>query len=82
MLSLQEHRTELCNLRTTIEALEELERLKRLINLYATDMPGPVYVAFEKNAGRENINVQFNRKILSVQHKTLVDYLAKLGIQA
>lgn len=86
MIKLNEHRTELSNLRTTIEALEELEML---IDLYAEDKPGPAYAAFDitgRIAGRSKINVQFDRKImvtaLSAQRQTLVNYLAKLGIQA
>lgn len=82
MVSLNEHRSELCNLRTTIEALEELERL---IDFYAEDKPGPAYVAFEITE-RTKVTVQFDRKImvtaLSAQRQTLVGYLAKLGIQA
>lgn len=82
MIRLEEHRTELSNLRTTIDALEELERL---IDFYTEDKPGPACIAFEY-ASQVKSYVQFDRKImvaaLSAQRQTLVDYLAKLGIQA
>lgn len=82
MISLKDHRTQLSNLGVTISALE---RLEKLIDVYAADKPGPAYVSFE-NTGSGKVEVQFDRKImvtaLSAQRQGLVDYLATLGITA
>lgn len=82
MISLKLNKTALYNLSGTIE---ELERLDNLIEVYGEDKVGPAYVTFKYVNGGD-CHAQFDRKIivdaLKAQRKTLVDYLANLGIDA
>lgn len=82
MISLKDNRTALYNLSGTIEAIGKLDYL---IEFYGEDKPGPAYATFSYVKHVEN-TVQFDRKIivdaLKAQRKTLVDYMATLGIDA
>lgn len=81
MISLNEHRTALINLRTTIEAIDDLDTL---IEFYSKPSPGPAYVEFYHVDGPGEIKVQLDRafaiQALQSQRQKLVDYMAKLGI--
>ena len=81
MIKLDEHRTALINLGTTIEALETIDQL---IAFYSQDSKGPAYVLFQ--APRGDGNVQFSRDVavqaLKAQREIKVQYLATLGIEA
>ena len=83
MISLEEHRTALINLRGTIEAIEDIDKL---IAFYSVDKPGPAYCEFHYVEGISKPEVQFDRSLmvmaLKSQRQKLVDYLATLGIEA
>lgn len=83
MISLEEHRTALINLRGTIEALENLDTL---IKFYSVDKPGPAYCEFHYVDELNKPEVQIERSImvtaLKAQRQRLVDYLSRLGIRA
>lgn len=84
MLSLSENRTALINLKTTLTALEQL---RKLIEYYSEEKPGPAYVKFNLPSGRtDDDDVQIDRSImviaLKAQEQKLVDYLETLGIDA
>lgn len=81
MISLNEHRTALINLRTTIEAIDDLDTL---IEFYSTPSPGPAYVEFYHVDGPGELKVQLNRafaiQALQAQRQKLVEYMSTLGI--
>lgn len=82
MIKLSEKRTELVNLKTTIGALESIDKL---IKVYSTERPAPAYCQFDYIDGPGKVDVQFDRKIivdaLSKQREKLVKYFADLGVE-
>lgn len=87
MIKLDEKRTELVNLKTTINALDDIDDL---IDHYSADAsgvfkPGPAYCMFKYIDGPGEIDVQFNRAViltaLQAQRAILVEYLGSLGIE-
>ena len=83
MVKLSENRVALINLGTTIEAMENLDKL---IKYYSEDKTGPAYVTCGSVNGPGEIKTQIDRKIMVVclqaQKQKLVDYLSTLGIEA
>jgi hypothetical protein len=83
MIKLSENRTQLMNMKTTIDALDEFDTL---IKYYSVDKPGPAYCKFSYVDGIGECSVQIDRSIvvptLQAQRQKLVDYLATLGIEA
>ena len=80
MISLEENRTSLINLPSTIKALEDLDKL---IVEYSKDLPGPAYTVFDVDRTKP-IKVQFQRSIVLTalwkRREVLVEYLSTLGI--
>lgn len=83
MIKLSGNRTQLINLKVTIDALDEFDTL---IKYYSVDKPGPAYCKFSYVDGIGECSVQIDRSIivptLQAQRQKLVDYLATLGIEA
>lgn len=83
MIKLEDHRTSLVNLKGTIEALEDIDKL---IEFYSVDKPGPAYTEFHYVDNLIKPQVQFERSIMVTalrhQRQRLADYLATLGIEA
>lgn len=84
MIKLSENKVALVNLKTTIEALEQINSL---IEFYSEEgKVGPAYCSFEYVYRTPEPKVQFTRSImvkaLQEQKQHLVDYLATLGIDA
>ena len=82
MIKLSDKRIELVNLKSTIQAIDDLDSL---IKQYSENKPGPAYVTFTMVEGYGSINVQFDRAIILVALKAhrakLVEYMADLGIE-
>lgn len=84
-LKLSEHRTALTNLGVTFNALD---KINELIKFYSVDKPGPTYVMFDhvNHIISPTDYVQIHRDImvdaLNKQRDILIEYLAKLGIEA
>ena len=82
MIKLSENRTALVNISITIKAIDDFDDL---INYYSIDKPGPAYCTFKYVDGPDQVDTQFDRKIivtaLEAQRQKLVDYLATLGIE-
>jgi hypothetical protein len=81
MIKLSENMTALVNLKTTIEAMQNL---KELISYYSVDKPGPAYMTADYNG--HIIDLQFDRYIavnaMKEQYQILYDYLSELEIEA
>ena len=81
MIKLSENMTALVNLKTTIEAMQNLQVL---ISYYSENKPGPAYMTADYNGSI--IDLQIDRQIivitLKAQYAILYDYLAELGIEA
>lgn len=83
MISLNDNRGALCNLKLTIDALDQLDLL---IKYYSKDKGGPAYCTFGYVDGPGDVKVQIARSVivpaLVSQRNNLVTYLATLGIDA
>lgn len=80
MIKYSESKTQLLNLKTTLEAVETLEYL---IEKMSQDLPGPAYVVFA-NVAKDHSEIQIDRgtmlTALKSQRVSLCVYLQKLGI--
>lgn len=86
MINLKQNLTQLTNLDVTINAIRNLNAL---IKFYSEDKPGSAYLTTRwgpRGVGSGEIEFQMNRNIivpaLVAQRQTLVNSLAKLGIDA
>ena len=87
MISVSKHYVSLVNLKGTLDALENVDRLIANYGVENAAKAGPAYVQFENVTIRNNDKpaVQFDREImvtaLQAQRAKLVSYLADMGIE-
>lgn len=79
MISFKDHRVELMNLPTTIDAIEQLEGL---ITYYEYAPQGPAYLQIRHAMSEPNIQLDrsFMIEALQSQRRKLIDYLTDMGI--
>lgn len=87
MISVKKHYVALVNLRGTLAALENIDRLIAHYGGASASLPGPAYVQFNhvRVCNNDKPAVQFDREImvaaLLAQRSKLFSYLADMGIE-